>query len=477
MESKIDWGKIYDLYYNDPVGFCEDILNFYPDSWQKEGLESVRDNPKTSIRSGQGVGKTAFTACLIIWYISMHYNARIIATAPTRQQLYDVLWAEISKWLTGTILEEYIEWKKTRLEMKGFGSVWYATAKTATRPENMQGYHEQYMLFIIDEASGVEDKILEAILGTLGHKDNRLLMCGNPTKTTGIFYDSHMKDRAYYHTIKVNALEVKRTNKENIKMLIDKYGKDSNVVKVRVYGDFPDQEDDVFIPLSLLEKAVMTEFYNDNIESVDLGVDVARFGDDETVIAAKINNKIDNLQIRHGQDLMRTVSDILLICRKIQDKYNYKGNIVVKIDDTGLGGGVTDRLKQIKKEENLNWLIVVPINFARTINHKYYDDITTYMWSVVRELLGFKEYEENGECELVLPNDSELIAQFSIRKYELTSKGKIKLESKKVMKERGIKSPDRADAVALACLPIKQNITEAGIIESKRRKGGRAGRV
>nr|WP_243157920.1 hypothetical protein [Clostridium beijerinckii] len=76
------WVKIVTTYFNDPVGFFEDILNFYPDDWQQEAGKSVRDNPKTAIRSGQGVGKTAFTACLILWYIAMHPYARIIATAP-----------------------------------------------------------------------------------------------------------------------------------------------------------------------------------------------------------------------------------------------------------------------------------------------------------------------------------------------------------------------------------------------------------
>jgi phage terminase large subunit len=454
---EIDWEEMFDIYHDDPVAFCEDILEFYPDHWQKEGMLSVRDNPKTSIRSGQGVGKTAFTSCIIIWYIAMHYHARIIATSPTMQQLYDVLWAEIAKWLIGTILEGQIIWKKTRVVMAGYESTWFATAKTATRPENMQGYHEQYMLFVVDEASGVEDKILEAILGTLGHKDNRLLLLGNPTKNTGVFHESYTKDRKYFNCMKVNALDVERTNKENIQMLIDKYGADSNVVRVRVYGEPPTQEDDVFIPLSLIEQATMTEPDTGELETVDLGVDVARFGDDETVIAPKFNNEIKELLIRHGQDLMKTVSDILIFCRKIQDKLKYKGKIVIKIDDTGLGGGVTDRLIQIKKEEKLDWMVIIPVNFSRSIKHKYYDDITTYLWSVVRELLGFKEEEENTECEIVLPNDNELIAQLSIRKYALTSKGKIKLESKKEMKKRGIKSPDRADAVALACLPVTFN--------------------
>lgn len=465
------WTKLVITYFNDPVGFFEDVLNFRPDDWQSQAGSSVRDNPKTAIRSGQGVGKTAFTACLILWYIAMHPYARIIATAPTKQQLHDVLWAEINKWLVGTVLEGKIIWKKTRIEMSGYGAVWYATAKTATRPENMQGYHEQYMLFVVDEASGVEDKILEAILGTLGHEDNRLLLLGNPTKTTGIFHDAFFRDKVDYHTIKVNARNVKRTNKDNIKSLIRKYGEDSNVVRVRVDGEFPKQEDDVFIALESIEQSIMTEYIDRETESIDLGVDVARYGDDDTVIAKKINNKIDPLIIRRGQDLMKTSGDILYLCSNLKEKHSdyfkRNGKIKIKIDDTGLGGGVTDRLKEVRRDKNLDWIEIHPINMAQSVNSKFYYDITTYLWGIVRDLI---DISEGKKCELILPNDDDLVGQLSCRKYTYHSSGKIKIESKKEMKARGLKSPDRADAVTLACLPVKEQTNE-------RQKGGRAGRI
>lgn len=465
------WVKVVKTYYDDPIGFFEDILNFQPDNWQGKAAESVRDNPKTAIRSGQGVGKSALTACLMLWYISMHPYSRIIATAPTKKQLEDVLWAEINKWLVGTILEGKIIWKKTRIEMNGYGAVWYATAKTATRPENMQGYHEQYMLFVVDEASGVEDKILEAILGTLGHEDNRLLLLGNPTKTTGVFHDAFYKDKVDYYTLNVNARDVKRTNKNNIKSLIRKYGEDSNVVRVRVNGDFPKQEDDVFIPLEFIEQSIMTEYVEREIETIDIGVDVARFGDDDTVIAHKINNKIPPFKIRRGQDLMRTSGDVLLSCSSLKEKYpeffERGGKIKVKIDDTGLGGGVTDRVREVIRDKNITWIEIYPVNMAKSIHHKYCYDITTYLWSVVRDQIDIS----NGQkCQLILPNDDDLVGQLSCRKYTYHSSGKIKIESKKEMKDRGLRSPDRADAVTLACLPVR-------LRNNERKKGGRAGRI
>ena len=148
----------------------------------------------------------------------------------------------------------------------------------------MQGFHEENMLFIVDEASGVAEPIMEAILGTLTGENNKLLLCGNPTKTSGTFYDSHTRDRALYKVHTVSSEDSKRTNKENIQSLIKKYGYDSNVVRVRVRGLFPKQEDDVFISIEAVEGRAKSKYEipdGKGMSYVMLGVDVARFGDDE----------------------------------------------------------------------------------------------------------------------------------------------------------------------------------------------------
>ena len=147
---------------------------------------------------------------------------------------------------------------------------------------------------------------------------------------------------------------------------------------------------------------------------------------------------------------MQTVGDIVtLYKRAITEHADYKGPITVFIDDTGLGGGVTDRLEEVKREQSLTRLDIVPVNFgSKPPEDKNYADITTYMWGTVRDMM------LGGE--LVIENDNDLVAQLSVRKYSLTSSGKLTLESKKDMKKRGVASPDRADAVALACMKSKK---------------------
>ena len=186
---------------------------------------------------------------------------------------------------------------------------------------------------------------------------------------------------------------------------------------------------------------------------IDIGVDVARFGDDDTVIATKLDKVIPELLSRHGQNTMRTVGDIVRIYRDFMEKYpGYDDYVYVKIDDTGVGGGVTDRLNELKEDpaEGLDKMVVIPVNFARkspkSKSARFYDDIVTWMWANVRDLMKDKEVK--------LPDDSVLVGEFTTRKYYFQSNGKMKLESKEELKKRGLSSPDRADAVALACMPV-----------------------
>lgn len=460
MNNKKFFRKRQKLYQKDPVLFFREVLNFEPDSWQAEAAMDIVDNPKITVRSGQGVGKTGLEAALLLWFLCCFPFPRIVATAPTRQQLHDVLWSEVAKWQARSpLLSAILRWTKTYIYMVGMEKRWFAVARTATKPENMQGFHEDNMLFIVDEASGVADPILEAILGTLSGRNNKFAMFGNPTKASGVFFDSHTKDRYLYKVHVVNSLETPRTNKENIEALIRKYGKDSNVVRVRVLGEFPLQEDDVFIPLSLLEASVKyTEEKETVVESIHIGCDVARYGNDKTVIGYKVNKRVEFHKKRHGQDLMKTADDIIELGEMLVRKYKYKRKIPVKVDDGGLGGGVVDRLKQMKRlnPDRFWWMEIFPVTFGTRLKHYYYHDSTSYMMGIVKNLL--MPYDEDGSpkpVELILPNDDDLVAQLSTRKYALTDNGKIKVESKEAMKKRGLPSPDEADCILLCCLSVK----------------------
>lgn len=451
-------------YRRSPELFALEVCRFQPDKWQKAVFTDIAEYPKVSVRSGQGVGKTGCEAILCLWFLACFPYSRVVATAPTKQQLNDVLWAEVSKWQSKSpFLKAVLKWTKTKVSVIGYEERWFATARTATKPENMQGFHEDNMLFIVDEASGVADPIMEAILGTLSGANNKLLMCGNPTKTSGTFYDSHYRDRALYCCHKVSSRDSVRTNKENIAAMERKYGKESNFVRVRVDGDFPKQEDDVFIPLELIlaSTSAVRDFEEPGIpDLIHIGCDVARFGDDKTIIGSKVNEKTDIVCKRQGQDTMKTADDIAVCYDRLLKKYpRYKRPVAVKIDDGGVGGGVVDRLRQMKRNNSQRFkqMEIFPVKFGQRIKHPYYYDSTTYMMSVIRNLLS--PHDEDGKpkpVELILPNDDDLIVQLSTRKYEMTDDSKQRVESKDAIKKRGGHSPDEADCILLCCLPVRQ---------------------
>ncbi len=467
-------------YRNDPILFAEEVVHFTPDDWQQKALIDVKESPKVAIKSGQGVGKTGIEAIALLWFLCCFPYPRVVATAPTKQQLNDILWSEVSKWQSRSpLLSEILKWTKTYIYMKGNEKRWFAVARTATKPENMQGFHEDNMLFIVDEASGVADPIMEAILGTLSGANNKLLMCGNPTKTSGTFYDAFTADRGLYRIHTVSSLDSKRTNKDNINSLIRKYGEESNVVRVRVKGLFPQQEDDVFIPISWIEQSIATDVSDDTLKGMGLyvdhsgnkvhepdkiwlahiGCDVARFGDDSTVISFRINERVMIYKKYHGQDTTWTASNIIRLFNTIKTTYGYKGKIAVKIDDGGVGGGVTDQLRAQKRSypEEYKDMIVLPIQFGKPMQkHRFYYDSTTYMMGVIKDMIA--PYDDAGneqKCQLVLPDDNDLVGQLSCRKYSFVSNAKQKVESKKDMKDRGLRSPDEADSILLACCPVR----------------------
>lgn len=448
-----------DVYYDDPAAFLEDMLGMQCDEWQKETAYDVGNNAKVAVKSGQGVGKTALEAGLIIWFLVCRPYSKVIATAPTMQQLYNVLWAEIKKWLDSSMVQQLLNWTKTKVYVTGDAERWFAIAKTATKPENMQGFHEDHMMIVVDEASGVADPIMEAILGTLTGDDNKLLLMGNPNRIEGVFYDAFNKDRDKFKTRTVSSRNSLRTSKDNIEMLEAKYGRDSDVVRVRVDGQFPKGALDSFISLETVELATESTLPQEDIEACDIlhiGVDVARFGDDKTVITPRISTKVYEFRKYTKKSTMETAGYVLQCAAEYMAKFKHLKHAIIKVDDSGVGGGVTDRLREVVAEQKLKYT-VLGINNGESATDDYYFNLGAQLWGHIKELLEVNfsnNMQGKAEVMIELPPDDEMIKQLSVRKYFMTSKGKIRLESKDDMKKRGIGSPDTADSLSLALYDV-----------------------
>lgn len=449
------------LYYKDrPVEFVTDIIKAIPDENQADILNRVANNRMTSIRSGHGIGKSTALSWLIIWFMCTRPFPKIPCTAPTKHQLYDILWAEIAKWLTPELRTE-IEWTQEKLYMKKYPENWFAVPRTATLPDALQGFHADHLLYIIDEASGVKDVVFEPVLGSLSTQDARLVMMGNPTQLSGFFFDSHNKNRSKYSISKVSGENSRRVSREFIQDIIDMYGLDSDVYRIRVAGEFPKAMPDSFIQLDWVEncsKHTPTRTYP--VLRIDIGIDVARYGDDETVINVLFDKRYQQKQkILHHNDTMQVTGSIVQLVENLRQQY-IGIPIHIKIDCDGLGVGVYDRLKEIKRQKAWNTVKLYECHFGgaggknKQEEPVEYSNSTGLMWGLLREKL------KRNEIELIY--DDKQIAQLSNRKYRINSDGQIELERKEDMKKRGLTSPDRGDALVLSLYEPKASTISLG---------------
>ena len=448
---KNNFAKAIDYYIDRPVEFVKDVIKADPDEYQAKVLNDLAYNEKQkratkiSVRSGHGVGKSTIESWAILWFLVTRPYPKILCTAPTAHQLHDILWAEASKWLRNSkMLGDILEWTYEKIYLKGHREEWFAIARTSNKPDALQGTHAEHILIIIDEASGVPDVVFEPVLGTLSTNDAKLLMCGNPTQLAGFFYESHNDKKDLYITHVINGENSSRVDREYIKLIAEMFGTDSDVYRVRVLGEFPKANPDSFISLDMIN----TDFIDiGDIYSIDLGVDVARFGDDESVIATVFNKlRLSKLNIFQHNDTMELTGQVVNIIKSLNKDYpNVRVN--VKVDCDGLGVGLYDRLREVINEKSLN-ARAVECHFGakggkvRNSEPISYFNSTGIMWGLIRTK--FKEKS------LYIIEDSELINQLTNRKYFIESDGDIRLERKEDMKKRGVHSPDRADALALA---------------------------
>lgn len=457
------------LYYADnPVDFVEDVIRAKPDANQRDILNSVARYPMTSVRSGHGIGKSAAESWLAIWFLTTRPYPKIPCTAPTQHQLWDILWAEIAKWLRNNpALANDLIWTKEKVYMKGHPEEWFAVGRTASKPDALQGFHADHVLYIIDEASGVKDEIFEPILGALSTEGSKLVMCGNPTKITGFFYDSHHKNREQFNAMHIDGRSSSRVDQDFVDTIIDMFGEDSDVFRVRVAGEFPRALPDSFIPMEWAERASEAKAPEiEQVTRVDIGIDVARYGDDSSVISPVLDRRVqEEPEVYHHNDTMQ-LTGMAVICVKKYARAHPWAEIHVKIDCDGLGVGVFDRLMELKEQiveeiererEGLYEdddappamsLDIVECHFGGeggTVNDAdpvEYQTSTGLMWGTVREAL--------RTHSLKLWPDDKQISQLSNRRYVVNSAGKIELEKKEAMKKRGLSSPDMGDALALA---------------------------
>jgi hypothetical protein len=406
--------------------------------WWWEASKKLVLSHRLSIRSGHGVGKSAFLAITVIWFMTCYFPCKIPATAPTAHQLEDVLWAEIAKW--HRVLEEKMpalaaqfEWTRDQYRMLAAPKESFAVARTARadKPEALQGFHSDNLLIVADEASGIPDIIFEVGQGALSSDGAFAILTGNPTRRSGFFFDTHHKLRERWETVVVSGENCPLVSQQFKDDIAHQYGGESNVYRVRVLGEFPSADEDVVIPLDLCEAAKMRDV--DVYGEIIWGVDIARFGKDRTVLVKRrANATIAPHRSWSGQDTMQTAGRIY--ADWLETSINQRPKNIF-VDVIGIGAGVVDRLQELG-------LPVSGVNVAEEASvSELYLRLRDELWFRARKWL------EKKDCKL--HEDETLIAELSLPKYSITSTGKLKVESKDEMKKRYPQSPDVADAFCM----------------------------
>lgn len=447
-------------YATNPVGYAREILRFEAWSKQQEILEAVRDHPRVAVRSSHGPGKTATAAQVALWFLRVFTNSRVITTAPTWAQVEQLLWREIRAGVARATRDEFPTASATKLEL---GVEWFAIGLSTNEPERFQGHHADHLLLVVDEASGVDEKIYEAAEGFLTAEGAHILLVGNPTRIGGQFHRAFTTERATWHTIHISTEDTPNYTDEVVSPEVARslprkgwaeekakaWGVGSPMYQVRVLGNFPSQAADTVIPLHEVEAAQQRELPADPMmDKVTIACDVARFGDDETVIGTRIGPQVRITRSYVGKATTETAGYILAEARKYAPPA-----VSIVIDDAGVGGGVTDIVRErLAQDPQLRQIPVRPFNGAeKAYDPDSYPNRRSEVWFALQERLP----------ELDLDPDEQLAADLTAPVYRMDSSGRRVVEPKDETKKRLGRSPDRADMVLMSLIaPIVATIPD-----------------
>ncbi|MCI0899854.1 MAG: hypothetical protein J4N70_02910 [Chloroflexi bacterium] len=436
-----------------PLEFASDVLGVELWAKQREVLGALVKHRRVAVKSGNGLGKGFCAAVALLWFIHAHKDAAIaLSTAPTFRQVRHVLWRQVrrlyrpnAQLLGGKMLDTRWEISDDR----------YAMGLSAENADQFQGFHSPNMLIVVDEAEGVSDEIYEAIEAVMTTADPLLLLIGNPTTVTGAFRRAFYEERQLYHNITISALDSPNvlagktvvpglTSARWVEERRETWGEDNPIYRARVLGEFPDQAEDTLIGLSDVEAAaqrwkaekegVAGETEGETIDipgEVVLAVDVARFGSDRSVILRRQGSRVLEIRTFRDMDTMQLAGWVAAAIRETSPER-------VCVDEIGVGAGVVDRLKEQGHP-------VKGINVARRARQER-------LFANVRAEGYWRLKELFATGEISIPDDHQLMGELAALRYSFDSQGRVLMESKEAMRQRGLPSPDKADALMLAFL-------------------------
>lgn len=440
---------------NDPRGFVLFAFDWghgalegaYPDDWQMDLLaevaESFDKNPDAVVQiarsSGHGIGKTALVAWIILWAMTCRPHIAGVATANTQSQLQKKTWRELSIWHKRLINAHWFEWTATRFHHVDHKETWGfdAIPWTEHNSEAFAGLHAKYVCVIYDEASAIADSIWEVTEGAMTTPRAMWFAFGNPTKNTGRFRQCFGKLAHRWKTRKIDARDCRMTNKTKIQEWLEDHGEDSDFFRVRVRGEFPRFGVMQLISFEDVESGRSNDLGLDEYTFFTpiVGVDVARYGQDESVVLVRQGRKVVYMQEYRG------LNNVQLAGRAAKAWRDHGGTGPLLVDSVGVGAGVVDVLQS-------QGYPVVGVNAgAKPDDEKRYYNKRAEMWGRMAEWF---------EYGVDIPDDGMLADQLVALEYQYDLKERVKLETKDELRERlpALGSPDRAEALALTFAEI-----------------------
>ncbi len=399
-----------------PLGFVQGVLGLPCYCWSQRILCDLDQPGKVSVRAANGVGKTSRVgAPSAIWNAAVHPGSLTLCSAGVYRQVGELLHAihehraKLPAW--EFLSDEVRTPQKSRI--LGF---------TADRPELFEGFHSDHLLIILDEAKAIPDSIYAAALRC---QPERLLLLSSPGPTSGFFYDSFHKNRRFFRTHVVTALEAEHVSKTWIEEVIAQFGEDHPYTRSAVYAEFMAMDGDTPIPLGLVEKLLANPpalTGGSTKAFCDFGA-----GQAENVLAVRRGNKVAIAAAWREADTSRAIGQFLKLFRQLDLKPED-----IEGDADGMGIVFIDMLTE-------NKFPIRKFHGGRPArNSKVYANAVAELWYEARRAIERRE--------IILPNDQTLIGQLTSRKGSVNSKGLLCLESKEDMRKRGLVSPDRADA-------------------------------
>ena len=434
-----------------PLAFAiEAIPGFVPSDQQVELLKHLPNKKRITIRSGHGTGKDCCASIAIMWFLCTRPYAKVVCTAPTARQLADILWSELSKWIRKSILVEEFVVQKDKIYHKEAPKEWWARAVSTNvraskeeQAETLAGFHGDHLFIVVDEASGVPDPVYIPLEGALTQEDNKVLLIGNMTKDKGYFYDSHFHTelKKDWHCLHWNSEKSTNVTPSFISFMARKYGRDSDVYRIRVLGDPPTESGNTLIPLAWSRQCIDSGILPSDDDILYLSADIARYGEDSSIIMPRLGPVIMPWETHKGINTM----DVAAHCLRSYNEMDAKG---IAIDEIGVGAGVVDWLEK----KNLPGLFGVNVANKSSDSEKW-SRLRDELWLIMRDkcmrgLYNFPDIVREGDT---LSIGEELANELSMPRYKFADGGSAyKVESKREMKARGVMSPNVADALGLS---------------------------